>query len=170
MNSSSAILLFICFFSSRLLLPLIQVKIDAKSLPQQKRGLVLSSPSAELRVVRSNSARVHGGSFKKTCHQICPCSLAQWSSRTPPGFESPSRCKVLALCTSLRCSRQILMRIVNIWHCHSRVARWFVFKPKLKFWVNFGGSCNGICWYILWTLGQIYGLLLYVMDIWCSSW
>jgi hypothetical protein len=27
---------------------------------------------------------------------------------------------------------------------HTRVARWFVFKPKIQIWVNFGGSCNGI--------------------------
>jgi hypothetical protein len=27
-----------------------------------------------------------------------------------------------------------------------RVARWFVFKPKIPIWVNFGGSCNGSCW------------------------
>jgi hypothetical protein len=31
----------------------------------------------------------------------------------------------------------------------SRVARWFIFKPKIPFWVNFGGSWNGKCWYIL---------------------
>jgi hypothetical protein len=29
------------------------------------------------------------------------------------------------------------------------VARWFVFKPKIPFWVNFGGSCYGKSWYIL---------------------
>jgi hypothetical protein len=51
-----------------------------------------------------------------------------------------------------------------------RVARWFVFKPKIQIWVNFVGSCNGRCWYILWTLGPFYGLLLYFMDIWYSSW
>jgi hypothetical protein len=51
----------------------------------------------------------------------------------------------------------------------ARVARWFVFKPKIQIWVNFGGSCNGRCWYILWTLGPFYGLLLYFMDIWYSS-
>jgi hypothetical protein len=34
-----------------------------------------------------------------------------------------------------------------------RVARWFVFKPKIQIWVNFGGSCNGRCWCILRTLG-----------------
>jgi hypothetical protein len=37
--------------------------------------------------------------------------------------------------------------------CQSRVARWFVFKPKIHIWVNFRGSCNGRWWYILWTLG-----------------
>jgi hypothetical protein len=51
-----------------------------------------------------------------------------------------------------------------------RVARWFVFKPKIQIWVNFGGSCNLRCWYILWTLGPFYGLLLYFMHIWYSSW
>jgi hypothetical protein len=30
-----------------------------------------------------------------------------------------------------------------------RVARWFVFKPKMPIWVNFGGSCNEKSWYIL---------------------
>jgi hypothetical protein len=29
-----------------------------------------------------------------------------------------------------------------------RVARWFVFKPKIPILVNFGGSCNGKSWYI----------------------
>jgi hypothetical protein len=47
-----------------------------------------------------------------------------------------------------------------------RVARWFVFKPKIQIWVKFGGSCNWRCWYILWTLGPFYGLLLYFCDIW----
>jgi hypothetical protein len=51
-----------------------------------------------------------------------------------------------------------------------RVARWFLFKPKIQIWVNFGGSCNGRCWYILCTLGPFYGLFLYFMDIWYSSW
>jgi hypothetical protein len=30
-----------------------------------------------------------------------------------------------------------------------RVAGWFVFKPKIQIWVNFGGSSNGKSWYIL---------------------
>jgi hypothetical protein len=31
-----------------------------------------------------------------------------------------------------------------------------VFKPKIAIWVNFGGKCNGRCWYILWTFGLSY--------------
>jgi hypothetical protein len=31
----------------------------------------------------------------------------------------------------------------------TRVARWFVFKPKIPIRVKFGGSCNGKSWYIL---------------------
>jgi hypothetical protein len=48
----------------------------------------------------------------------------------------------------------------------NRVARWFVFKPNIQIWVNFGGSCNGRWRHILWTFGPFYGLLLYFMDIW----
>jgi hypothetical protein len=27
--------------------------------------------------------------------------------------------------------------------CRSRVARWYIFKPKIPFWENFGGTWNG---------------------------
>jgi hypothetical protein len=47
----------------------------------------------------------------------------------------------------------------------TRVARWFVFKPKIPIWVNFGGSCNGSCWYILWPFGLFYGHLVYFVAI-----
>jgi hypothetical protein len=59
---------------------------------------------------------------------------------------------------------------VQILLYQTRVARWFAFKPKIQIWVNFGGSCNGRCRYILWTLGPFYGLLLHFMDIWYSLW
>jgi hypothetical protein len=39
----------------------------------------------------------------------------------------------------------------------SRIARWFIFKPKFTIWVNFGGSCNGRCWYILRRSDTFYG-------------
>jgi hypothetical protein len=57
-----------------------------------------------------------------------------------------------------------------------RVARWFVFKPKIQIWVNFGWSCNDIqdvgifyghlvnftvFWYILWTFGIVRGHMVY---------
>jgi hypothetical protein len=47
-----------------------------------------------------------------------------------------------------------------------RVARWFVFKPKIPIWVNFGGTWIGKCLYILWPLGISYGDLGYFMTIW----
>jgi hypothetical protein len=34
-----------------------------------------------------------------------------------------------------------------------RVARWFVFKPKIQIWVNFVGSRYGKSCYILWPFG-----------------
>jgi hypothetical protein len=49
----------------------------------------------------------------------------------------------------------------------ARVARWFVFKPKFQILVNFGGYCNGRCWYIFWIFGPFYGLLVY--GIFCSN-
>jgi hypothetical protein len=45
-----------------------------------------------------------------------------------------------------------------------RVARWYIFKPKIPIWVNFGGSCNGRCWYILWPFGLSYGHLVYLFN------
>jgi hypothetical protein len=56
---------------------------------------------------------------------------------------------------------------------HSWVARWFVFKPKIQIWVNFGGSCDERCWSFLWPFGQFdvhlaifCGFLVYFMVIW----
>jgi hypothetical protein len=40
-----------------------------------------------------------------------------------------------------------------------RDARWFDFKPKIPNWVNFGGSCIGKCWYILWPFRLFLQLL-----------
>jgi hypothetical protein len=34
------------------------------------------------------------------------------------------------------------------------VARWYIFKPKIPFWVNFSGACNG-------NVGLLYGSLVY---------
>jgi hypothetical protein len=58
----------------------------------------------------------------------------------------------------------------------SCVARWFVFKPKIQIWVNFGGSFDGRCWLILWpfdlfdgNLAIFYGFLVHFMVIWYIS-
>jgi hypothetical protein len=52
----------------------------------------------------------------------------------------------------------------------NRVARWFVFKPKIPSWLNFGGSCYGKSWYIFMTIWSIlrpletfFGLLVYIV-------
>jgi hypothetical protein len=51
-----------------------------------------------------------------------------------------------------------------------RVARWHIFKTKIPILVNLGGFCIGRCWYILWTLGPIYGRLVYFEAIWYILW
>jgi hypothetical protein len=47
-----------------------------------------------------------------------------------------------------------------------RVARWFLFKPKILIWVNFGGPQIGNFLYILWPFGLFYRHLGYFMIIW----
>jgi hypothetical protein len=44
----------------------------------------------------------------------------------------------------------------------ARVARRHIFLPKIQIWVNFGGTCNGRCWYILRPIGLFYGYLVYL--------
>jgi hypothetical protein len=56
-----------------------------------------------------------------------------------------------------------------------RVARWFIFKPKIPIWVHFGGPWKGKCfiffdhleyfmaiWYYLWQIGIVCGHLVYI--------
>jgi hypothetical protein len=44
----------------------------------------------------------------------------------------------------------------------TRVARWFVFKPKIPIWINFGGPKNGKCWYtycmVIWNILRSFGI------------
>jgi hypothetical protein len=49
---------------------------------------------------------------------------------------------------------------VQLW-AMVRNARWHIFEPKIPIWVNFEGSYNGRCWYILQPLGLFYGHLVY---------
>jgi hypothetical protein len=45
-----------------------------------------------------------------------------------------------------------------------RVARWHIFKPKIPIWVNFGGSPNRRCWYVLRPFGLYFnGSLVYLL-------
>jgi hypothetical protein len=45
-----------------------------------------------------------------------------------------------------------------------RVARWYIFTPKIAIWVNFGRSCNGRCRYIVWPFDIFYGNLVYFVQ------
>jgi hypothetical protein len=52
----------------------------------------------------------------------------------------------------------------------NRDARWYIFKPKIQICVNFGSSCNGRCWYMLWPFGIFFGHLVYFLVIWFIFW
>jgi hypothetical protein len=68
------------------------------------------------------------------------------------------------------CINQIDMYACRKYSMLSRVARWFVLKPKIPIWINLGGSFNGKSWYILWPVGLFYGHWKYFMAIWYSLW
>jgi hypothetical protein len=51
-----------------------------------------------------------------------------------------------------------------------RVARRFVFKPKIQIWVNFGSTCNGRFWYILWPFGTFSDHVVYFIALWYILW
>jgi hypothetical protein len=54
-----------------------------------------------------------------------------------------------------------------------RVARWIIFKPKSKLWVNFGWYWNGQWWYIVWIYGPFgifYGHVVGFTAIWYILW
>jgi hypothetical protein len=53
----------------------------------------------------------------------------------------------------------------------TRVARWFIFNPKIPIWVNFGGPWIEKCWYMdignIWrTFGIFHDCLLRFVFIW----
>jgi hypothetical protein len=45
------------------------------------------------------------------------------------------------------------------------VARWYVFKPNVQIWVNFGRTCNGRSWYFLRPFCLVSGQMVYFMAI-----
>jgi hypothetical protein len=53
-----------------------------------------------------------------------------------------------------------------------RVARWYIFKPKIHFWVILGGSCKMLVYFMdIWSILQLFGILcrylVYFVVIWC---
>jgi hypothetical protein len=46
-----------------------------------------------------------------------------------------------------------------------RVARWFLFRPKLLIWVYFGGPWNAKCCFILCPFGIFYSHLVYIFNV-----
>jgi hypothetical protein len=60
----------------------------------------------------------------------------------------------------------LLFRCLEAWlTVSSRVARWFIFEPKIPIWVNFVVPWIGNCLYILCPSVIDYGLLGYSMTI-----
>jgi hypothetical protein len=47
--------------------------------------------------------------------------------------------------------------------CHetikTRVARWYLFKPKIPIWANFGGPWNGKGWHTIWPIRFLRAIL-----------
>jgi hypothetical protein len=82
-------------------------------------------------------------------HPLGEVSFAQSGHPDPWRFDHPSE-----IFTAGRTSFY-----ENRFHLCTRVARWLVFKPKMPIWVNFGGSCDGRCWYVLWPFGLFYSHL-----------
>jgi hypothetical protein len=73
-----------------------------------------------------------------------------------PTFSAAEKIAEQMLSSFFYCNEETLLRL-KVW-----VARWwYISRPKIPIWVNFGGPCHGRCWRILWPFGQFSGLLLY---------
>jgi hypothetical protein len=55
---------------------------------------------------------------------------------------------------------------MHIQSISTTVEGWYIFKPKIPIWVNFGGPKIGKCWNILWPFGMFYGHLVQCVFIW----
>jgi hypothetical protein len=55
---------------------------------------------------------------------------------------------ILTVSMEANLSGKALGNILQLSLCTYRVARWFIFKPKIPIWANFVGSFNGRCWQI----------------------
>jgi hypothetical protein len=52
----------------------------------------------------------------------------------------------------------------------SRVARWYIFKPKIPSWVILEGLAMEDVGNIIWPFGLFYDHMVYFMAIWCILW
>jgi hypothetical protein len=92
------------------------------------------------------------------------------------GYITHYVCMYLSSCNAvaalLPCGLPEIKRqyVTDIFQLLIRVARWFVFKPKIPIWVNFAGSCYGKSRYILWPFGLLYSHWKYFMVIWYILW
>jgi hypothetical protein len=59
-------------------------------------------------------------------------------------------------CDSANKNEAVVSHLCNDGH-EFRVARWYIFKPEIPIWVNFGGPWNGKGLYSLWPFGIYYG-------------
>jgi hypothetical protein len=73
------------------------------------------------------------------------------------------------LCTSkwtlIRSIMRWNMLYVHVWASHGFVLSGckrlrYIFVTKIPIWINFGGSCNGRCWYILRSFGIFFPVLV----------
>jgi hypothetical protein len=78
------------------------------------------------------------------------------------------------------CQKWSLMQI-NTERSKNRVARWFLFKPKIPIGVNFGGPQIGKCWYVyylaIWNSLQTFGIFydhlvyfVFIFSLFLVSW
>jgi hypothetical protein len=73
--------------------------------------------------------------------------------------------------TNIFCGNNSSQCVPNIvFHLADRVARRYIFVPKLPIWVNFGGPWNGKCWHIFCPIGIFNGYLIYFRVIWYILW
>jgi hypothetical protein len=57
--------------------------------------------------------------------------------------------------------RELAAKYENLFHFpYSGLPDGVFSNPKIRIWVIFGGSCNGRCWYILWTFGIFFPVLV----------
>jgi hypothetical protein len=81
-----------------------------------------------------------------------------WYGNIPSGNPDDDKFQIFCLQSFQTMCVPLGTTFVNIILCTQlcdRVARWFIFVPKISIWVNFGGPWNGKYWYILFPFWNI---------------